>query len=57
MQENLLTIGKDTAVIITGEDGKPKEGTIINHDHDANKYVVKMGGSNEFWSPEFVKRK
>jgi hypothetical protein len=59
MQDKKLTIGIDSSVIVTDQQGNSREGKVINHDQGANKYVVRFPSTamGEFWSPEFVKAK
>jgi hypothetical protein len=55
--ENTLPITAGISVIVTDQKGNAREGKVVNHDN--GKYVVNFTGTimNEFWSPEFVKKK
>jgi hypothetical protein len=57
MQNIELPIEKETKVIVTDQNGKSREGTVINHHN--GKYLVKFPDTSmsEFWSPEYVKAK
>jgi hypothetical protein len=57
MQEIKLPIGNEKNVIITDQNGKTREGRVINQDD--GKYLVRFPDTSmaEFWSPEFVKEK
>lgn len=57
MQENKLPIGNDKNVVVTDQNGKTREGKVINQ--DGGKYLIRFPDTSmaEFWSPGFVKEK
>lgn len=57
MKQNKLPIGNDQKVIVTDQNGKSREGTVINQ--DGSYYLVKFPETSmsEFWSALFVKQK
>lgn len=57
MQQIVLPIKNETSVIVTDQNGKSREGRVINQ--DSGKYLIKFPDTSmsEFWSPEFVKAK
>ncbi len=57
MQEVKLPISNNTPVIVTDENGKAREGKVINQ--DGGKYLVRFPDTtmSEFWSPCYVKEK
>lgn len=57
MQEIKLPIGNGKAVIVTDQNGKAREGQVINQ--DSGKYLVKFPDTSmsEFWSPSYVVEK
>jgi hypothetical protein len=52
-----LPIGIETKVIVTDQNGKSREGTVINQDN--GKYLVNFPDTSmsEFWSPKYVRVK
>jgi len=57
MNKIILPIGNLTDVIVTDQNGKAREGRVINQDN--GRYVIRFPDTimSEFWSPEFVKAK